>query len=137
MELGEILIKLQSTIDRLKISDEYSFVYNVYVVGDLDIYLMEYGIIEEIQCLSKKFELSECLVKVLFFGLNIESTFTDCFKNHKMGDDYTLDDVIQRFVTVYELLKNKQITPDWNPYESDLLYYNPKTGIPYRKLKQL
>jgi len=57
--------------------------------------------------------LSEYLINVLFYGENFEGTFTDEFRYVDGIGEYSLKEVIERFETVYELLENKTITPDW------------------------
>jgi hypothetical protein len=61
--------------------------------------------------------LSKDLIDVLFYGENFEGTFTDEFREVESIRDYSLKEVIERFETVYELLENKTITPDWDKYE--------------------
>jgi len=61
--------------------------------------------------------LSGELISALFYGRNFDGTFTDELVNYEDLSLYSLQEVIERFETVYELLENKTITPDWNHNE--------------------
>jgi len=90
------------------------FKYEKRVFGDyyLDTNeILRYSYTED--ALSYYHGLSLSLIIVLFCGKNCDGTFTDCFDKYITLHDYKLSDVIHRFETVYELLKNKTISPDW------------------------
>jgi len=61
--------------------------------------------------------LSGELISALFYGRNIDGTFTDELVNHEDLSLYSLQEVIERFETVYQLLENKTIKPNWNSYD--------------------
>jgi hypothetical protein len=140
MELEEILKRLRNTIDLSKTLKDEQFNYSSYVtefdkenkcgtvcciVGHYpnwnikgfkysDIYGSMYNTLDN---LTKYHGLSKYLNEFLFYGIDFEGTFTDEIIQHNDLSKYSLKEVIERFETVYELLENKNITPNWNEYE--------------------
>jgi len=140
MELEEVLSRLKKTIDLSKTLKDEQFDYGNLVTefdyenvcgtvcciaghypnwGIEGFYYQKsfFGITLNNTELSYYHGLSGYLIRVLFYGNNYNATFTDSLPNHKDLSDYSLQDVIKRFETVYKLLENKTITPNWNPYE--------------------